>query len=234
VNKIDKIKNSIDIVEIIQEYVELTKKGKNYWGICPFHDDSNPSMSVSPEKQLYKCFSCDNGGGVFKFVQQIDKVSFKEAVNIVGKKIGIQIDIKDNIKKYNKNQEKIIKVLNDAMDFYIISIETKEGHHALEYAKKRNLDAKIREKFKIGYAPKNNNLTKFLTNKKKYDIALLMNASLTTSKENDFLNDKLIFGIQNEYGDIIALSGRTLYNDEPKYMNSAETNVFKKNNVLYN
>ena len=233
-NKIDEIKKSVDIVEIIQEYVELSKKGKNYWGICPFHDDSNPSMSVSIEKQLYNCFSCNNAGGVFKFIQQIEKVSFKEAVNIVGKKVGISIKIDENIEKYNENQKVLINALNDAMDYYIISIEAKEGKKALEYSEKRGLTAKIREKFKIGYASHEANLTNFLVNKKKYDVAVLINASLTNANEKDFFKDRLIFGIQNEYGDIVAFSGRSIDNTEPKYINSSETRVFKKNQTLYN
>ena len=233
-NKIDEIKKSVDIVEIIQEYVELSKKGKNYWGICPFHDDSNPSMSVSIEKQLYNCFSCNNAGGVFKFIQQIEKVSFKEAVNIVGKKVGISIKIDENIEKYNENQKVLINALNDAMDYYIISIEAKEGKEALAYSEKRGLTAKIREKFKIGYATKEANLTNFLVNKKKYDVAVLINASLTNANEKDFFKDRLIFGIQNEYGDIVAFSGRSIDNREPKYINSSETRVFKKNQILYN
>ena len=233
-NKIDEIQKSVDIVEIIQEYVELTKKGKNYWGICPFHDDSNPSMSVSIEKQLYNCFSCNNAGGVFKFIQQIEKVSFKEAVNIVGKKVGLSIKIDDEIKNYDKNQNILINALNDAMDYYIISIETNEGKEALEYAQKRGLTPKIREKFKIGYANKSGTLTNFLVDKKKYDVASLMNASLTTSKEKDFFKNRLIFGIQNEYGDIVAFSGRSINNQEPKYINSFETTLFKKNKILYN
>lgn len=232
-NVIDDIKNQIDIIDVVQEYVDLSKKGRNYWGVCPFHDDSNPSMSVSPEKQMYNCFSCGKAGGVFKFVQDIEKISFKEALRKLGAKVGIEVSVKDSTPKYSDLQISLINALKDAMDYYQLSIETEEGESALAYANQRGLDAHIRERFNIGYAP-NNRLVNFLTKRKGHDESTLINASLMNQMGNDFFQNRLMFGIANEHGDIVALSGRTLSGENAKYINSAESIVFKKSNILYN
>ena len=230
---IDEIKKSVDIVNIVQEYIPLSKKGKNYWGICPFHNDSNPSMSISPEKQMFNCFSCGESGGVFKFVQNIEKISFKEALKKVGNTVGINVKINTKISTYSEKQKEIISVLKNAMDYYRLFIETDEAKEALKYAEKRGLNLKIRERFNIGYAA-NNRLSPFLKKVKEYDESILINASLVNSLGNDFFKNRLIFGISNEFNDIVGFSGRTLDNDDSKYINSAETMVFEKNKILYN
>ena len=230
---IDEIKNQVDIIDVVQEYVDLSKKGRNYWGVCPFHDDSNPSMSVSPEKQMYNCFSCGKAGGIFKFVQDIEKISFKEAMKKLGSRVGIEVNLNDEVARYTEIQDKLISALKDAMDYYQLSIDTQEGEHALKYAEERGLSALIRERFNIGYAPKNR-LVNFLVNKKGHDESILINASLMNSMGNDFFQDRLIFGISNEWGDIVALSGRTLNNEQAKYINSSESLIFKKSQTLYN
>ncbi|NQZ66077.1 MAG: DNA primase [Mycoplasmatales bacterium] len=232
-NKIELIKNTLDIVDVIQEYVDLSKKGKNYWGVCPFHDDSNPSMSVSPEKQMYKCFSCDKAGGIFKFVQDIEKISFYEAAEKLGNKAGVEINLIKSEPKYNERQKKLIDALNDAMDYYQASIDSEDAINALDYANKRGLNSKIREKFKIGYAPKKG-LINYLTKIRHHNESDLINASLMNSIGEDFMKDRLIFGIANEFGDTIAMSGRTLKNDQAKYINSSESLIFKKSHILYN
>lgn len=231
-NEIDKIKNQIDIIDVVQEYVDLAKKGRNYWGICPFHNDSNPSMSVSPEKQMYNCFSCGESGGVFQFVQKIEKISFKEALKKLGDKAGVEVKISEIRDNYSENQRSMINAMKDAIDFYKLMIETDEGTKAREYADKRGMDIKIREKFNIGYAPQNA-LIPFLK-KKGHDESILINASLMNQIGKDFLQDRLVFGITDEFNNVIALSGRTLNDESAKYINSAESQIFKKNSVLYN
>ena len=232
-NSIEEIKNAVDIVDIIQEYVDLTKKGRNYWGVCPFHNDSNPSMSVSQEKQMYKCFSCNTGGGVFNFVQDIEKIPFPEALKKVGSKVGIEVKVASAAPKYNNTQKEVVNALNDAMDFYQLMLETDEGQEALEYCDKRGLDQMTREKFRIGYAP-TDKLIDYLVNKKGYDEATLINASLMNSFNGDFFKNRLIFGITNNFGDIVGLSGRTLTGEGSKYINSAQSIVFTKSKFLYN
>ncbi|MCK5806931.1 MAG: DNA primase [Mycoplasmataceae bacterium] len=232
-NSLEDIKNAVDIVDVVQEYVDLTKKGRNYWGVCPFHNDSNPSMSVSQEKQMFKCFSCNAGGGVFNFVQDIEKISFPEAMKKIGSKVGIEVKVASSAPRYNVTQQQVVKALNDAMDFYQLMIETDEGEKALEYCDSRGLDQITREKFRIGYAPMDK-LVDYLVNKKGYDEATLINASLMNSFNKDFFKNRLIFGITNNFGDIIGLSGRTLTNEDSKYINSAQSVVFTKSKILYN
>ncbi|MCK5866808.1 MAG: DNA primase [Mycoplasmataceae bacterium] len=232
-NSLEEIKNAVDIVDIIQEYVDLTKRGKNYWGVCPFHNDSNPSMSVSQEKQMFKCFSCNVGGGVFNFVQDIEKISFPEALKKVGSKVGIEVKVTSNVAKYNDTQKVVVKSLNDAMDFYQLMIEMEDGKEALEYCNARGLDQFTREKFRIGYAP-TDKLVDYLIDKKGYDESTLINASLMNSFNKDFFKNRLMFGITNDFGDVVGLSGRTLSNEESKYINSAQSVVFTKSKILYN
>ena len=231
---INKIKNELNIVDIISEYVDLSKKGKNYWGICPFHEDSNPSMSVSFDKQLFKCFVCQAGGDLIKFTSQINNVSFPKALSILAKKIGIEYNITPNLKnKYSKQQEKLISIHKDAMTFFQYSLSTQLGQKAHSYIIDRGLNNSLIETFSIGYAPKSG-LKEYLL-KKGHDEADIINSSLENNNGHDFFKDRLIFGIKNIYGDIVSFSARDLSgNSNAKYINSAETPLFNKSNILYN
>ena len=229
-----KIKNELDIVDIVSETVDLSKKGRNYWGICPFHEDSNPSMSVSPEKQLFKCFVCGTGGDLIKYNSLINKISFRESLTLLGKKIGIEVkSFAKNEITYSPNQIKLMAVAEDAMLFFQYSLDTEEGKKALDYANERKMTSKIREEFIIGYAPKSG-LKEYLS-KKGHDEASIINSSLIGESGYDFFRDRLIFGIRNNNGKIVAFSARDLSGKaQAKYINSAETKIFSKSSVLYN
>lgn len=230
---IDQIKNQINIVDIVSEYLDLHKKGRNYWGICPFHEDTNPSMSVSPEKQMFKCFVCGQGGSVINFVSEIEKITFGKALAKLGNKVGIEVQSSFEEKpKYNEKQQKLINALNDANDFFQYSLTAEEGIKALAYADERSLDPSVREKFKIGYAP-NSGLIDFLK-KKGHDEAVIMNAALMTQNGHDFYRNRLMYAISNRFGDVVAFSGRLLDGEGPKYINSIDSLVFNKSNLLYN
>lgn len=231
---ITKIKNELNIVDIVSEHVDLAKKGKNYWGLCPFHEDSNPSMSVSPEKQLFKCFVCQAGGDLIKFTSQINNISFPMAISKLAKKIGIEYNASQNTKpKYSERQEKFIEIHKDAMNFFQYSLSTEIGKKANDYIYARGLNSTLIEQFSIGYAPKTG-LKEYLL-KKGHDEADIINSSLENSKGNDFFKDRLIFGIKNIYGDIISFSARDLSGKaQAKYINSAETQLFNKRSILYN
>ena len=136
-NKINEIRNSVNIVDIIKEYVPLTSKGKNFFGVCPFHSDHAPSMSVSSDKQIYRCFSCGAAGNVFTFVKDYENVSFLEAVSIVARKAGISFDYVSNEKKNDTKFSNLYKITTDATKFYQNNLNTKDGEKALEYLKKR-------------------------------------------------------------------------------------------------
>ena len=233
-----KIKESVNIVDVISEYISLTPRGKNYFGICPFHDDNNPSMSVSQEKGIYKCFSCGATGNVFKFVQDFEKISFKEAVAIVAKKAGIEIDI-GTIKK-SQTYPKLHEIYNLSLKFYTNNINTKEGKEAKEYLKKRSIDDKLIKEFQIGLSL-SNKLSDILN--KKYEKSDILKTGLvyeTNYGYNDLYHDRIMFPLYDLNGNVVAYSGRKYHqkdldnNELPKYINTKETEIFKKGELLYN
>ena len=160
---INEIRNKTDRVEVVSKYLNLTKTGKNYIGVCPFHDDHSPSMSVSPEKQIYTCFSCGATGNVFTFISDFEKISFIEAVKLVGEKVGITVagDITKNVKK-----DKYLEIYDLANKFYQNSLNTSLGKNAIEYLEKRNIDKETIKKFGIGLSIQKISLTEYLLNKK--------------------------------------------------------------------
>lgn len=228
---INEIRRRSDIVEVVSRYVNLTKTGKNYIGICPFHDDHSPSMSVSPEKQIYTCFSCGASGNVFTFVSEYEKISFIEAVKLLGEKagIGISSDIKVNTKK-----DDYYDIYDLANKFYQNSINTNLGKNAVEYLENRQLDKATIKKFNIGLSIQKVSLTDYLTNK-KYSIDKLIDIGLTNDNGNDIFVSRIMFPIWDLSGNVVAFSGR-IYNtkDNSKYINTKETDKFKKGKLLYN
>ncbi len=235
VNVFEQIKNSTDIVSEVSVYVDLIKKGKNYWGVCPFHDDTSPSMSVSQEKQMFKCFVCNVGGNVINFVAEYEKITYVLATKKLADKIGIPFNLKNSKhKEYNEKDQKILEVLKEAMNFFQYSLSTtEEGVKALEYLQSRGLTQQYLDKFSIGYAPKEG-LIKFLRSK-GYDDSVLINASLATDTMHDFFKERIIFGIKNNFGQIVGFSARTLDpNIKAKYINSSDVSVFNKSSILYN
>ncbi len=228
---ISQINTQLDIVDIVSEYVPLAKKGKNFWGVCPFHQDSNPSMSVSSEKQIYKCFSCGASGGIINFVADIKKISFNKALAELAEKIGVKFE--DNQKpKYSEEQQKMIAAFADATMYMQYLLNTPDSQKALDYAIGRNMTPRIIERFKIGYSAQSG-LKEFLV-KKGHDEAILINASLVNQRMNDFFQDRLMFPIANEHGDVIGFSARALNGEQAKYINSSESIVFHKSAILYN
>lgn len=227
---INEIRNNTDIVEVISNYVNLTKSGKNYFGICPFHDDNHPSMSVSPDKQIYKCFSCGATGNVFTFVSQFEHISFIDAVRLLGNKLGYEIKENTN-KKNNKTSYEIYDLANK---FFQNNINTPLGINAINYLHNRKINDEMIKKFGIGLSLNKNKLTEVLESK-KYPLNKLIELGLTTENGNDFFQNRITFPIWNLEGEVIAFSGR-IYNttDNSKYVNSKESSIFKKGNILYN
>ena len=227
----NEIRNKTDIVDVISKYVNLTKKGKNYFGVCPFHDDHSPSMSVSPEKQIYTCFSCGASGNVFTFVADFEKISFTEAVRLLGEKVGINIGT--NISVSNKKDE-YFDIYSAANKFYQNSLFTNLGKNAIEYLDKRHIDKDTIKKFGIGLSIQKVSLTEYLINK-KYSIDKLVDVGLTNENGHDIFINRIMFPIYDLSGNPVAFSGR-IYNtkDTAKYVNTKETDKFKKGKILYN
>ena len=232
---INDIRKSVNIVEIISSYIPLTKKGKNYFGICPFHSDQHPSMSVSEEKQIYKCFSCGATGNVFNFLMDYENINFMDAVKICADKAGIVLDIKTNKKSQNDNV--LYDIYEKAQMFYQNNINTKEGIKAKEYLNKRNIDNNIIKEFEIGLSLKGDMLSNLLTKKgyKENDLVKSGLVNKNNLKINDVYYARIMFPLYDLTGRIVGYSGRIYDRDDTsKYVNTKETEIFKKGELLYN
>lgn len=230
------IKNSVDIVDIVSSYIPLTQRGKNYFGVCPFHDDHSPSMSVSKEKQLYTCFSCGATGNVFNFIMDYENISFIEAVKIVADKAGISINV--NTKTRIPKNNELYEIYDISTKFYQNNINTISGKEAKEYLSKRDIDEKIISEFQIGLALKNNDLLTKLLLKKEMKPEDLIKSGLVVKNEygyRDIYNNRIMFPLYDITGRVVGYSGR-IYNgeDTSKYINTKETEIFKKGELLYN
>lgn len=237
VNDINNIRNSVDIVEVISEYIPLESKGKNYFGVCPFHDDNHPSMSVSKEKQIYTCFSCGATGNVFKFLMDFKSITFREALTILADKSGININVNE-IKEHNHTNSKLYDAYDLALKFYQNNINTKEGISAKKYLMTRNIDDDVIKEFEIGLSLSKPNLLYKLLDNKGFDNKTMLDSGLVSSGSTgyfDMYRSRIMFPLYDTFGKPVGFSGR-IYNSEDtsKYINTKETPIFKKGELLYN
>lgn len=233
--EITEIRKKADIVEVIGSYINLAPQGKNYFGICPFHNDHSPSLSVSREKQIYKCFTCLASGNVFMFVQNYENISFIEAVKKVADKINYKLDIKDKI--VNKNS-KYYELMDLSNKIFVNNLNSNLGLKAKEYLiNERHLSEEAIKEFNIGLALNDNNLNKLLSSK-GYSDKDIIEMSLANKTDNgllDMFRNRITFPICNHEGKIIAYSARIYQNeDTSKYINSKESVIFKKGYTFYN
>ena len=232
------IQKSVDIVDVISKEMALESRGKNLFGVCPFHDDHSPSMCVSREKQMFTCWSCGASGNVFKFLQDYKNISFLEAVKECADIAGIDIKI-NNYKETTKNNE-LYEMYELATKLYQNNINTKEGIDAKKYLYDRKITDNIIKTFRIGLALNDSKLSKTLT-KKEYKEKDLLKSGLIVKKEfnyYDFYYNRIMIPIEDTSGKVVAFSGR-IYNKEKtkdigKYINSAESEIFKKSEILFN
>ena len=232
-----RIKEKIDIVDLISSYIKLTKSGKNYIGLCPFHSDHNPSFTVSPEKQLFYCFGCKEGGDAIKFLMKIEHLSYQEALIQLGKRIGIEID--DLAGGTDEGFKELFKINDLATKyFHYILMETPYGKTPKDYLARRGITKETIETFKLGYAPPSwNTLQKFLEKKRmtldiQEKLGLIINDS-ETGKVYDRFRNRIIFPIFDISGHAIGFGGRVLDDSVPKYLNTPETPLFHKGQILY-
>ena len=232
--EINHIQSVSSIVDIIGSYINLEKKGKNYFGLCPFHDDHAPSLSVSEDKKIYTCFVCGHTGNVFSFVQDYENVSFLEAVKIVAEKSGIDVNVDV---KTNTRFDRFYDAYDLAVKYYENNIKTAEGKKALEYLHKRGLSDELIKEFNIGFASKTNDtLSKLLINK-GYTEKELVDIGISNKSNTiyDLFRNRIVFPIHDSKGHPVAFSGRIYENvDEAKYINTKETVIFKKGEILFN
>jgi DNA primase len=239
----ERVKQQADIVRVIGEYVRLKKSGQNFTGLCPFHAEKSPSFAVHPTKQIYHCFGCGVGGDVFKFVMEVDKVAFPEAIRIVAEKCGIAIPrpraSSPEERKENQQRTLLVEMHREAQTFFVQQLGgTLEGKAARAYLEDRGLDKAAIARFGIGYAPSGGDvLLRFL--KSKYKEPLLIESGLVSRDQSggarmyDRFRRRITFPIANESAKIVAFGCRALGDDQPKYLNSPETPIYSKSNVLY-
>ncbi len=238
----ERVKQQADIVRVVGEYVRLKKTGKDFSGLCPFHQEKTPSFTVSPLKQIFYCFGCGKGGDVFNFVMDMEKSAFPEAVRTVAEKCGIAIprprERSPEERQENQQRATLVEMHREAQTFFTKQISgTLEGKAARAYLEDRGLDNKAIDRFGIGYAPSDGDaLLRFL--KQKYPEKLLVESGLISRGEQggrlfDRFRRRIMFPIANDSGKIVAFGGRALGDEMPKYMNSPETPIYSKSNVLY-
>lgn len=231
-----------DIVQVISSYLPLIKQGKNYKAVCPFHDDTNPSLVVSPEKQFFKCFVCGTSGTAISFVQKYEKCSYGEAIKKVCDIINYHPEGLESIarpKKVDERKESLIKCLHDLSLYYQFALNTPEGKEGLDYFESRKLDAPIRNKYKLGYAYKDGKATINYLQKKGHSIKTIEDTGvakmLSVGNYADMNEGRVVFPICDIDGNVVGFSARRLQNDDTaKYMNTPETYLFHKSSNLYN
>ena len=236
---IDKIRDQADIVDVISREVELKRKGVNYFGICPFHDENTPSFSVSQSKQIYKCFGgCDAGGNVFTFIMEFYKLTFFESAKLLADRYNIILDISDNYS--SSNEYSFLKEVHESASLiFQQNLFSDIGKEPLQYLKKRNLTEEIIRKFRIGFAMDGwSGLIKKIGPKYNNETSKLLKTGLFSRSEKgtvyDRFRSRIIFPISHQSGDVIAFGGRDYNkNDQAKYLNSPETAIYQKSNVLY-
>ncbi len=228
----NEIRSKVDIVDIIGERIPLINKGKNFFGVCPFHEDTNPSMSVSREKQIYRCFSCGASGNVFTFLMDYEHKEFKEVLKDLGDRVGINTsNIK--IKKVDNKYDNLYEAYTFSTKYFQNNLKSSYGREARNYLNKRGINEEVIKEFEIGLSlDKKNDLTNLLLNK-KYDLKTLNEIGLSVD-DIDIYMDRIMFPLYDTYGKIVAFSGR-IYNSDNKnkYLNTKETPIFKKGSCLY-
>ena len=237
----EKVKQQADIVRVISEYVQLKKAGQNFRGLCPFHAEKTPSFNVHPTKQIYHCFGCGQGGDVFKFVMEMEKCSFPEAMRIVAEKCGIALPRpkERSPEELRENQQRtvLVEIHREAQSWFVKQLEgTLEGKAARAYLEDRGLDRDTTMRFGIGYAPTGGDLL-LRHLKAKHPEKSLVESGLISRDQSGRLFDRfrrrITFPIANESSKIVAFGARALGDDQPKYLNSPETPIYSKSTILY-
>lgn len=233
---INEVRNAVNIVDVVSQYVSLTKKGKDYVGLCPFHQEKTPSFTVNEQDQFFKCFGCGKGGNVFKFLMYQENLTFPESVRQVADFANIKIADAGPVAPISP----LRRMYQDAQDFYQhILVATKLGERGLRYAKQRQLSQDLLAHFHIGYAPDNEQLLLTFLRNKHYEENDLQASGLFIQAQNgqlyDRFRDRLMFPLDDEHGQPVGFSGRRISNDKTlaKYMNSPETKLFKKSKLLF-
>ena len=238
----DSVLKHADIVKIVSSYLAVVKKGKDYLAICPFHDDTNPSMHISPEKQMFKCFVCGTGGSAVTFVQKYEHLKYMDALRKVAELSGYsdpRLEQKQYVKKVDSKIEPLLKCSRDLTLYYQYALGTEEGQEGLQYFESRHLDSSLRAKYQLGYAFKDGDATVKFLQSKGHSLKTIEDIGISTIHSgniSDRNQGRVIFPICDQEGNVVGYSARRLKDgtNEAKYVNSPETKIFHKSNILYN
>ena len=239
----DAVLAAVDIVSVVSDYVQLENRGNQWWGCCPFHHEKTPSFSVTPDKKMYYCFGCHAGGDAIKFVMEMEKIRFPEALKLLARKSGVEIKYSESFssgtEKTDNSKDLYIDLYNRVTDmFHYGLLKTEAGKFALEYITKRGISLETIEKFKLGYSPADRSWLKKFLRSKNYSDEFLANSGLFSKKYPDiaFFSDRLMFPIFDRRGQAVAFGGRFLRGNpdkSPKYLNSGDLIQYKKGETLY-
>ena len=240
-NLIEEVLKRADIVDVISSYINVIKKGNRYVAICPFHDDKNPSMMISKEKQIFKCFVCGEGGNAITFIQKFEKISFEEAVRKLADFIGFKderLNVKSSFGKVDEEKERLYTTIEALTKFYEITLSANEGKDGRDYLNNRQIDDNIIKQFRIGFAPNNSSLSIQYMQASGYSLKDIQTIGVAGHNNEQFIDrnaGRVIFPLFDHNGRVIGYSARRIKDsDEAKYINSPETPLFQKGNVIYN
>ena len=237
---IEEVRSANDIVNVIFDYVRLQKKGSTHFGLCPFHNEKTPSFSVSQNKQMYYCFGCGAGGNVITFLMQYENYTFQEALQVLAKRVGIELpeqEMSGRARKEADKRARILEVNKTAAKYFYAQLRMEQGKKGMQYFERRGLSLEILKKFGLGYANKfSDDLYKYLR-KQGYEDELLKDSGLVTIDEQrggyDKFWNRVMFPIMDVNNRVIGFGGRVMGEGEPKYLNSPETIIFDKSRNLY-
>ncbi|WLR49873.1 DNA primase [Bacillus tianshenii] len=239
---IEKIRSENDIVDVVSEYVQLKKQGRNYFGLCPFHGEKTPSFSVAPDKQIYHCFGCGAGGNVISFIMNIEGQEFPEAAKMLADRANIELPQFEQSDRYadSPSGTNETRKAHDLLKkfYHHLLVNTKEGRRGLEYLKDRGFTNDVIEAFELGYAPDSWETTAVFLEKRGFQLDKMSAAGILAQRQQDGVyydrfRERVMFPIWNQRGDVIAFGGRAIGDGNPKYLNSPETDLFKKGRNLY-
>ena len=226
-----------DIVDVVGSYVQLTRKGYNLFGLCPFHSEKTGSFSVAPDKQIYHCFGCKKGGGVINFIMEEENLSFPDAVRFLAKRAGMEVPEEEGDREAGRRRQRLLDLNRDAARFYYQLLQQPEGRAVQDYLDRRQIKKSTAVKFGMGASLDKWDVLLTAMTKKGYTKAELLDAGLVVQNKNGGLYDKfrnrLMLPVVDTRGDVVAFGSRVLDKSEPKYMNSSETPVYSKRRVLY-
>ena len=230
----DELRQRLSLVDVINRRVPLVKKGQNFWGCCPFHNEKTPSFSVNEDKGFYHCFGCGEHGDIISFVMKSENVDFKTAISELADMAGIKMpEFKQKTPQQIEAEENYIKITDESAKIYQDLLYKDSGKTALEYIKNRGFTDEMIKKYRIGYAPKGNIISSHFSNIKSEKLLSTGLVRIGDYGPYDFFRDKLMFPIFNAHNQIVAFSGRSLDGSEPKYINTTDTELFHKRQTIF-